>query len=90
MVETLTLLATQSSVNPFIGLRQPMHVRQELDDSHHASTHTNVQGSLMDTEMMLLHCIFSFIPVKFIMGPAAFGNASFGPPTSDNKSSHFC
>ena len=66
-----------------------MHVRQELYDSHHTSTHTNIQGSLMDTEKMLLHCIFRFIPVKFIMGPAAFGNASFGPPTNDDKSSHF-
>ena len=66
-----------------------MHVGQELDDSHHASTHTNVQGSLMDTEKMLLHCIFRFIPVKFIMGPTVFGNAGFGPPTNDDKSSHF-
>ena len=66
-----------------------MHVRQELDDSCHASTHTSIHGSLMDTERMLWHCIFRFIPVKFIMGPAAFGNAYFGPPTNDDKSSHF-
>ena len=62
------------SENPFIDLRQSMHVGQELDDSHHASTHTNVQRSLMETEKMLLHCILT-----------AFGNAGFGPPTNDDK-----
>ena len=55
MIETQTLSAMWSSENTFIDLRQPMHVGQELDDSHHASTHTNVQGSWTDTEKMLLH-----------------------------------